>query len=83
MLRNLQFVGSSRTHHLDPYQYRRDYDCVESVHADGFDGMQTLDCPSVWLGKGDVSTKVSNRTARLQTAYHIAFCQMLVFQAYR
>ena len=56
---------------------------MKSVHADGFYGMQALHWPSIWLGKGQVSTKVPNRTARLQTAHHVALCQMLVFQTYR
>src|SRR6516162_9520230 len=45
--------------------------------------MQALDCPSIWLGEGHVSTKVPYRAARLQTAHHIAVRQMLVFQTYR
>ena len=63
MLRNQQFVGSSLTNHLDSYQDCRHYDRVKSVHADRFHGMQALDWPSVWLGKGDVSTEVPNRSA--------------------
>ena len=83
MLRNQQFVGSSRTHHLDPHQDRRYYHRVESVHADGFLGMQALNWPSIWLGEGHVSSEVPDRATRLQTAHHVALCQMLVFQTYR
>src|ERR1019366_1724837 len=45
--------------------------------------MQPLDRLAVYLGERDVSSKVSHRAARLQTAHHIELCQMLVFQAYR
>jgi hypothetical protein len=83
MLRDQQFIGSSRTHHLDPHQHRRDYDCVKSVHADGFHGMQALYWPSIWLAKGQVSPNVPNRAARFDSAYHVAFCQVLMFQTYR
>ena len=45
--------------------------------------MEVLDWQAIFCGERDVSPQVSDRAARLQPAHHIAFRQVLVFQAYR
>ena len=45
--------------------------------------MQPLDWLAIFLTERDVSPKVSDCAARLQTAYHVAFREVLVFQTYR
>src|SRR5271165_6650303 len=45
--------------------------------------MEVLDRLPGCLGKGYVATHVSSSAARLQPTHHIAFRQVLVFQAYR
>src|SRR5271157_2144918 len=45
--------------------------------------MQPLDWLPIFLGEGDVAPHISDRAARLQPAHHIAFRQVLVFQAHR
>ena len=45
--------------------------------------MQPLDWLAILCGERDVLPQVSDRTARLQPAHHIAFRKVLVFQTYR
>src|SRR5271157_6314924 len=82
MLRNQQFVGPTLAQHLNSHQYRRNHDGMQAVHSDGLHRMEPLDWLAIFCGERDVSPEVSDRTARLQPAHHIAFRKVLVFQAY-
>src|SRR5271167_4859933 len=82
MLRDQQFVGPSLAQHFDSHKYRRHYDGMHTIHSNCLHRMQALDGLAIFSGEGDVSPKVSDRPTRLQSTHHIAFCQVLVFQAY-
>ena len=55
---------------------------MKTVHSDCLYRMKTLDCVAIFSCKGDVSPQVSDRTTGLQPTYHIAFREVLVFQAH-
>src|SRR5271165_6917558 len=81
MLGNQQFVCPTLAQHFDSHQHRRHYDGMHTIHSNCLHWMQALDGLAIFLGEGDVSPEVSDRPTRLQSTHHIAFCQMLVFQA--
>src|SRR5262249_12492378 len=56
---------------------------MKTVYTDCLHRMQPLDWLAICLGERDVSPNVPNRAARLHSAYHIAFRQVLMFQTYR
>src|SRR6516164_1423865 len=55
---------------------------MKTVYTDCLHRMQPLDWLPIFLGERDVSPNVPNRAARFHSTYHVAFRQVLVFQAY-
>jgi hypothetical protein len=82
MLCDEQFVCSFLAEHLDSHQRGCYHDCMQTVDSDGLDRMQVLDGLSVRLCERNVPAKIPDCATRLQSAYHVSLCQVLVFQAY-
>jgi hypothetical protein len=79
MLRDQQFVCTSFTKHLDSHQYRRNNDRMQTIDSDGLDRMQVPDGLTVRSGERHVPAEIPGCSTRLQSAYHVSFCQVLVF----
>jgi hypothetical protein len=78
--RDEDLVGASRPQHFYPHQGGSDHHGMNTIHADGINGMEVRQRFAVVAGEGDVVTHLPNSAARFHPPDHVAPREMLVLQ---
>jgi hypothetical protein len=80
MPRNEQLIGAAGAKQLDPYEGRCYYHRVNSIDSDGINWMKIWDRLTIGTAERDVAAQIPDRTARFNSPYDIASCQLLILE---